>query len=263
MARKQSAISRRMLFTWFMLGGFILLFTPKNLTNKFQFAFVRAFGWPLGIGRSITLAADTQTATDFVSRREYNQLRNHLANIIEQRNLAQKDIEKLSKLRAKPTWERMNFVLADIITASEGTLNELIINRGTEDGLADKQFVLGDNSIIGTISDVSAHRAKVKLFTNPASKIPVRIEQSNVVRVMQGAGDNCAKIQLLQINQKVKKDNIVLADKQPGFLDVPMIIGKVTECKRDDKAPSLWDITVEPVCDMQRLDYVAVIAMNP
>lgn len=251
-----------MLFTWFMLGGFILLFAPKSVTNKFQFAFARTFGWPLGIGRSITLAADTPSDADVVSRREHNQLRNHLANIIEQRNQAQKEVEKLSSLRVKPAWERMKFILADVITDSEGPQNELIINRGAEDGLARKQFVLGDNSIIGTISGISANRAKVKLFTDLMSKIPVRIEQSDVVRMMHGAGGNSAKIQLLQINLEVKKDNIVLVDKKPGLLDVPMIIGKITECERDEKAPSLWDITVEPVCDIQRLNYVAVIVTS-
>jgi rod shape-determining protein MreC len=263
MARKQIRISRRMLLTWFMLGGFILLFAPKSVTNKFQFAFARTFGWPLGIGRSITLAADTPPDTDVVSRREYNQLRNRLADIIEQRNHAQKEVEKLSALRVNPAWERMKFVLADVITDSEGPQNELIINRGLEDGLAMNQFVLGDDSIIGTISGVSANRAKVKLFTDPTSKIPVKIEQSNIVRIMQGEGDNTAKIQLFQINQKIKKGNIVLADKKSGLLDVPIIIGKIAQCKRDEKAPSLWDITVEPVCDIQRLNYVAVIVMNP
>jgi rod shape-determining protein MreC len=262
MARKQIRISRRMLFTWFMLGSFILLFVPKSVTNKFQFAFSRTFGWPLGIGRSITLIADMQSSTDVVSRRKYNQLQNHLANIIEQRNHAQKEVEKLSALRVNPAWERIKFVLADVITDSEGPQNELIINRGLEDSLAINQFVLGDNSIIGTISDVSAHRAKVKLFTDPTSKIPVKIEQSDIVRIMQGAGDNSAKIQLLKINPKIKEGDIVLADKKPGLLDVPMIIGKITQCKRDDKAPSLLDITVEPVCDVQKLDYVAVIVMN-
>jgi hypothetical protein len=41
-----------------------------------------------------------------------------------------------------------------------------------------------------------------------------------------------------------------------------MIIGKVAECKRDDENPSLWDITVEPACDIERLNDVAVIVMN-
>jgi cell shape-determining protein MreC len=252
-----------MLFTWFMLGGFIFLFAPKSVTNKFQFAFARTFGWPLGIGRSITLAVDASPLADVVSRREYNQLRNHLVNITEQRNHAQKEVEKLSGLRVKPAWERINFVLADVITVSEGPQNELIINRGAEDSLVAGQFVLGDNSIIGTISGVSARRAKVKLFTDPTSKIPVKVDQLDVVRIMQGAGGGSAKIQLLQINHKVNKGSIVLADKKPGFLDVPMIIGKIAQCKRDDKAPSLWDITVEPVCDIQRLKYIAVIVMNP
>jgi rod shape-determining protein MreC len=245
-----------------MLGGFIFIFAPERVTNKFQFAFIRTFGWPLGIGRNITLAANTPPSTDVVSRREYNQLRNHLANIIRQRNQAQKDIEKLSGLRIKPSWEQMNFVLADVITVSDGLQNELIINRGSDDHVVKEQFVVGDNSIIGTISSVSTHGAKVKLFTDPTSKIPINVDQLDVVRIMQGAGGNSAKIKLLQINHKAKKGDIVFADKKPGYLDVPMIIGKITQCTRDDKAPSLWDITVEPVCDVQRLNYVAVIVTS-
>jgi len=42
-----------------------------------------------------------------------------------------------------------------------------------------------------------------------------------------------------------------------------MIIGKVAQCKRDDQNPSLWDITVKPACDIERLTSVAVIIINP
>lgn len=252
-----------MLFTWFVLAGLILLFAPQSLTNRFQFAFARIFSWPLGVGRSITLTARMPPLTDVVSRREYNQLQNHLANVIQQRDQAQEEVEKLSGLRVKPAWDRMNFVLAAVITVSDGLQKELFINRGAEDSLAKGQLVLGDNSIIGTISDVSARRAKVKLVTDPTSKIPVKIDQLNVERIMQGAGSNSAKIHLLQIKHKVKKGNIVYASKRPGFLDVPMIIGKIAQCKRDDRTPSLWDITVKPICDIERLNNVTVIVMNP
>jgi rod shape-determining protein MreC len=255
-----------MLFTWFMLAGLIFLLTPQKLTNKFQFAFARIFSWPLNIGRNISLSARMQQpSTDVVSRREYNKLQNHLTNVMEELLQKQRKIEKLSGLYDRLyALKGAKLMVADVITASINSLHsELIINRGETDGLVEGQFVLGDNSIIGTISDVSSRTARVKLITNPTSKIAVKVGKLEVDRLMQGNGNNSAKVQLLSIKHKVKTGDTVYALKKPGFLDAPMIIGTVAECKRDDENPSLWDITVKPACDIERLNDVAVIVMNP
>lgn len=264
MARKQIKVSERILFTWFLLAGFILLFAPQNLTNKFGFAFARIFHWPLRIGRNISLSTQTkQPVSDVVSRREYDQLVNHLNNIIEQRNQEHRKVEKLSGLRDTAVWERMNFVLADVITSSiDGSHCELIINRGQDDGLAKGQFVLDDNSVVGVVSDVLSRTARVRLVTDPASNIAVKISGLDVGRLMQGRGNGSARIPLLAIKHKVRAGDIVYADKKPGFLDVPVITGKIEQCKRDDENPSLWDITVRPVCDIEKMSDVAVIVMN-
>ncbi len=264
MAKNPIRVSRRMLITWFMLAGFIFLFAPQKLTNKFQFAFARIFRWPLSIGRNVSLSARMeQPLTNVVSRSEYSQLQNHLANVIEQRDQEHKKVEKLSGLRDRFVLEGARFVLADVITASiDGSRGELIINRGQDDGLAEDQFVLGNNSIIGTISDVSSRTAQVRLITDSTSRIAVKIAELNASWVMQGAGNNSAKVQLLSIKHKVKTGDVVCARKKPGFLDAPMIVGRVAECERDDENPSLWDITVEPVCDLKRLSNIAVIIMN-
>ena len=38
---------------------------------------------------------------------------------------------------------------------------------------------------------------------------------------------------------------------------------KAGKVRRDNKNPSLWDITVKPGCDITKLSNVAVIIMNP
>jgi len=251
-----------MLFTWFTLAGFIFLFSPENLTNKFQFAFKRIFSWPLRIGRNISLSAGTRQPLrdkDVVSRDDHDKLLNHLANIIQQRNDAYEEVTTLSKMRNIPGWERMGFVPADVITVSINDLrSELIINRGREDDLAKDQFVLADNSVIGTIYDVDARTALVRLFTDPASNTAVRI--GNIPWIMQGSGNNLAKISM--VKHKIKVGSEIMAGKKPGFLDTPMIIGKVTRCELNAE-PLLWDITVEPVCNIQKVENVHVIVMNP
>jgi rod shape-determining protein MreC len=265
MARRQIKVPRKILIAWFTLGGLILLFAPQKLTNKFQFAFARLFQGPLNVSKSVSLSARAQQPLgDLVTRREYNRLQNYLANIMEELTEERQKVKKLSGIHDRRPLEGANLVFADVITDSiNGSRDELIINRGEYDGLQKDLFVIGDNSIIGTISELSPRTAKVKLITDPTSKMPVKIAGVDTDRMMQGAGGNFAKILMLPIKHKVKVGDVVSARKRPGFLAAPMIVGAVAQCKKDDENPLLWDIKVTPACDVEKLSDVAVIIMNP
>jgi rod shape-determining protein MreC len=265
MASRQIKIPRKILIAWFTLGGLILLFAPQNLTNKFQFAFARLFQGPLNISKSVSLSARAQQPLgDLVTRREYNRLQNYLANIMEELTEERQKVKKLSGIHDRRPLEGANLVFADVITDSvNGSRDELIINRGEYDGLQKDLFVIGDNSIIGTISELSPRTAKVKLITDPTSKMPIKIAGVDADRMMQGTGGNFAKILMLPIKHKVSVGDVVSARKKPGFLAAPMIVGAVAQCKKDDENPLLWDIKVTPACDVEKLSDVAVIIMNP
>jgi len=253
-----------MLFILLLLGSSIIFITPLSWTKEFQSTFNDIFSWPLRLGTGVSLSTRAQQEVpDIVSRREHNRLQNHLANVMQQLHQEHQKVEKLSGLRNRLPLEGANLVVADVIRASIDGQSELIINRGKNDNddLAKSQFVLGDNSIIGTISDVSSRTAKVRLFTDSASKIAVKIGKLNIDRVMQGDGSNSATVRM--IKHKVKTGDRVFARKKPGLLDTPMIIGKVARCQRNKESPLLWDITVEPACDIEALNDVAVIIMNP
>jgi cell shape-determining protein MreC len=208
-----------------MLTGLILLFAPQNLTNDLQFAFARVFRWPLTIGKNVSLyVTETQPAqsVNFDKKSEYE---NHIANLQAQLDEKNQELIEVKMLRDRShALENAGLLMADVISSSiNETRSELTINRGQNDGLAKGQFVLRDNSIIGTISDISPRTAKVTLFTDPASRIAVRIGNLNIDRLMQGRGKDEAKI----------------------------------------RHPSMWDITVKPVCDIERLNSITVIIMNP
>ena len=250
-----------MLFTWFMLTGFIFLFAPQDLTSKFQLAFVHVFRWPLSIGGNLLMTAQTQQPLAGAASRRDTQYTNYIANLEETLAQERKRFKKLSGLYNTYVWEGTDFVLADVITTVEGSRNERTIDCRKTAGLAKGQFVLGDESIIGTISDIfpQISKATVKLVTDPTSIIPVKV--AGLKGLMKGTGNNSAKIEM--VKNKVEVGQNVFAFKEPGFLDAPMIVGKVSECNRNQKNPSLWDITVVPACNIKQLEDVAVIIMNP
>jgi rod shape-determining protein MreC len=261
MAGKRIRISSKMLFAWFMLGGFILLFSPLGITSKFQFAFARLFRWPLHAGRQMPLSAKTELPLKNDVEKKESQYQNYIANLeaeLLQKNLT---IQQLSGLRTRlRDLEGAKLVPADIITSS---VTGLLINRGKDDGLTNGMFVIGNNSVIGTVSDMSARTAKVRLFTDTASTIQVNIPNVETNMLMQGVGNNSAKIKMVSVKHQIKIGELVMLRKKPGLLDSAMVVGEVQECKRDNKNPSLWDITIKPSCDITKLNNVAVIIMNP
>jgi len=168
MARKRIKVSGGMLITWFMLAGIILIVAPNKVTSKFQSAFNAVFRIPLSIGRDISLSVtQTQNIGDVVGRREYEQLENHLANQNQELAEAYAKLEKLYGLYNSYIWPNREFVLAGVYkVALDGLSNVFVIDRGSNNGLNQGQFVLGDNSIVGVISEVFSSNATVQLVTD-------------------------------------------------------------------------------------------------
>ena len=42
-----------------------------------------------------------------------------------------------------------------------------------------------------------------------------------------------------------------------------MVIGMVVQCSKDVTEPSVWDITVQPACNITMIENVSVLIMNP
>lgn len=149
-----------------------------------------------------------------------------------------------------------------ITTYIDALRGQLVINRGESDGLRAGQFVMGDDSIIGIISELDSRTARVLLTTDPSTETAVEFGSVDYCGVMRGLGGNSATILLLPAKYKIQAGDTVYACKKPGFLDNAVIAGIVSQCRRDDNAPLLWDIVIEPACDMDKLEKVVVIIAN-
>jgi len=252
-----------MLFTWLLLGGLICLFAPASLTGKLKLAYNYVFSWPLD---NLSLATSTMPSLNAVeddapkreTAAEQQRFENDIANLQAEVRDAHDQIAYLQRLQVVAQRDRMGFVLADVVRTGR-TQDVLFINRGSRDHIAVGQYVLGDMSVIGTISDVWAQRAVVRLVTDRNSKIQATIGESNLARVMEGRSGNIGKIRLVPADHAVRVGDKVYARKVPGLLDVSFVAAKVTQCGLDPENPSMLDITIQPECDIANLTRVAVI----
>jgi cell shape-determining protein MreC len=273
MTRKWASLSKGMLFTWGMLLGLTFLFlVPRDAAGRLQHTYARVFRWPLTAGSGLTRVARTIAQERTISSREYEellkacqQLRNESANLQAQLQETNKQIELLTKLRARPGLEHMRAIPARVVTQGK---DELTIDRGQESGVAVGQCVmsltdarLNDQCVIGIVSGVFSDGARVRLITYPKCGTPVGIGKLNMRKVMEGLGDGTARIPLVPCSYAVEVGNAVYAERKPCFLDVPIIAAEVAQCQTDPENPLMWNIIVRPVCDVAGL--LDVVVMKP
>jgi cell shape-determining protein MreC len=252
-----------MLLILLTLTGFVLLLAPERMTNRLQGTFTRIFRLPLRVGRSVSLSARVQNQRPGNLQKNQPEHENHIYNLTALLEEKQNTIEMLSGMRNRfYALEGAGLVVADVITAvMDSSCNELIVNRGSEDHIAAGQFVLIENCVIGVVSSVMPRQCRIRLITDAASRLAVQIKGIDSRLWMFGTGAGKARIQWAR--RRVPIGTLVLAQKLPGRLDAPMIVGKITACAPNKDSPLLWDLTVKPNCRFKAIKTVTILVMNP
>jgi len=265
MTRKWASTSKGLLFAGGLFVGLtFLLLVPREAAGQLQLAYAHVFRWPLKMGRGV-LPARATTPTRSISPQAYEellkacqQLRNKAANVEAELQAANRQIELLTKLKAKPGLAQMQAIPAKVDTQVQ---DEMTISQGQESGVAVGQYVLSltDQCMIGVVSAVSAKGAKVRLITDRDSRIPVNIAGLAAGKYLEGRGDGVARIRQVPREHALQAGTAVYAQPQRGLLVVQVIVAEVAERKMDAEHPTMWDITARPVCNMTTLSDVVVM----
>ncbi len=265
MARNKIKFSGGVFFIVLLICANILLLLPQKHTRHLNYFFVRITS-PL-----LNLIPGSQPAKDdTVSKSEFDKLLVSYENLHGRYNKLVETNLRLTAIRRQflPLPEPA-IVIANISKkTTDGQRNEIVINRGSGDGLKKGQYVLSAERgcVIGTISDLSSTMSRVQLVSDSNHYIMVDIWREGVDLLisgqMQGNNKLGATIPLVETDFDIRKGDSVFAKVTAGFLETPLIIGKITKIIEDERKPLLWDITVTPVVDVRSLTDVAVIVID-
>lgn len=259
-----------MLFFAFLLCACVLLLMPHHVTTKLQLTFSTLFQFPLGAGRILALAAQTPLRDQGLNPADYDALldrirqqQNHIDELRAELEQERSEKERLSKASFLNAWGSHGLVPAQVIQATSG-LDQIVINRGKRDGLSPGLYILAENAVIGAIQDLSGHQAKGILVTDKSSHIPVYIRSSfsQPKGILYGLGKGKAKIDQIPSRHKIKIGDPVHVQTQPGLLEVPIVVGRVSQCQQNETEPLLWDISVEPATNLENVNQVVVLVAH-
>lgn len=261
-----------------LLIGVLLVLMPDSMAGKFHDVFVYSLGSVLKIGPQSHISNIPQSLTPArtVPYEKYQELVEQTDRLESQLKTFQRKYLDLHKLYELATGTRQRLpdvgpghIWAEVITFIPEK-NEIDINRGQRDGLQPGQYVIGQDCLVGTVSQVNQYSAKVQLLTSSENELIVEIEakdthNNDIYRraIMKGDGKNSCYVGGIQTAYMIEQGNYVYAYARPGYLNSPLVIGKVSSIKHDESDPLFWDIKVTPSFEVDKLKKVFAVTMQP
>lgn len=155
--------------------------------------------------------------------------------------------------------EQNNFILAKVVAKDQdNTSSVLIINKGSKQGVAEGQAViLGPAVLLGSIFEVYDNFSKIRLLTDPQSRVNVIVQDKDLQGVVAG------QYGLSLLLEKVTWDkNLEVGDKiiSSGLgRDFPsgLFVGEI-EQESKDKTDIYQSARVRPAAEVEVLDFVFI-----
>lgn len=142
-------------------------------------------------------------------------------------------------------------------------LHYVIINRGSNDGIRRGMPVVTDQGLVGRVDAVIADAARVRLITDSASNVNVRLQNAEVDASLVGSVTGDVRLDLIPQDVAIEVGDLVLTSGLGGGYPPNFIVGQVVNMRSRD-FDLFQQATVQPVVDFNRLQIVLVIVnFNP
>jgi rod shape-determining protein MreC len=169
--------------------------------------------------------------TDYLKTAQVQQLQNEVQELKNQN----RQLQQLGKYSATvPT----KGILAPIVLRSaDNWWQQVVIGRGSADGIALDHVVVGVGGIVGRVVNVSPHTSRVLLISDPSSRIGVLISRSRHMGMLQGTRTDRAILQFFDKRPQVKKGDVVSTSLVSRLFPTGLAVGRVVEINLD-KSPA-------------------------
>ena len=223
-----------------------------------------------------------ETVTDgggwIVDRKEYYF---NLANIYQENKRLKKEVQELQaanystvevwaenkRLRELLAYREENrqftLVTGKVIGRAPGRIkNELIINKGRVDGIKENMPVITAEGLIGNISMLYDHSAKVNLISHPQSSVGGLVQRV-ASRAVGIVGGEVVDDQYLKVSKLSRDADVIVGDKIitsgfGGMYPKGLLIGEVLKIENADGGLLKYAI-IEPSVNYDKLEEVMVI----
>jgi rod shape-determining protein MreC len=135
-------------------------------------------------------------------------------------------------------------------------LDNFIIDRGTSDGLIVNMAVVSHSVLVGQISEVYEHTAKVTIITSKDSIVQAMLQDSRAKGILKG-GLSGLFLENIVSDAEFKDGENIITSGLGGEMKQGILIGKANKLKSSGTG-IFKTISVEPLVDLTKLEIVFI-----
>ena len=227
-------------WTFFVIFLFLVFvrLTKGSVYKDFYYFISRPF-WPGSFQKEVILKSINQES---------------LINL----RLLKKDNIRLREILSLQNSSIENTISAAVISRKTGSWwRQIILNKGSNDGVEIGSTVIGPGGLLGRVSNTSLFTSSVKLLTSPESKVGVWIDRIQINGLLVGVGDDFPSLILYSKDADIKEGDFVSSSPASTLLPPNIPIGIVQSVDEPIKAKKTAKISL--LAKPHAIDWVQIL----
>ena len=176
-------------------------------------------------------------------------------------NLLKKDNIRLRKILSLKESSNDDHISAAVISRKTGSWwRQVILNKGSKDGVEIGNIVIGPGGLLGIVKNTSLFTSSVTLITSPESKLGVWVDRIQINGLLVGLGDDYPSLILYTKNAAIKVGDFVSSSPSSTLLPPNIPIGVVQSIDETMKSKKTAKISL--LAKPQVIDWVKILKVN-
>ncbi|WP_075507159.1 rod shape-determining protein MreC [Prochlorococcus marinus] len=176
-------------------------------------------------------------------------------------NLLRKDNTRLRQILSLQESSNDKHISAAVISRKTGSWwRQIILNKGSKDGVEIGNIVIGPGGLLGRVKNTSLFTSSVTLITSPESKLGVWVDRIQINGLLVGLGDDYPRLILYSKDADIKVGDFVSSSPASTLLPPNIPIGIVQSI--DETLQSKKTAKISLLAKPHVIDWVQILKVN-
>ncbi len=176
-------------------------------------------------------------------------------------NLLRKDNTRLRQILSLQESSNDENISAAVISRKIGSWwRQIILNKGSKDGVEIGDIVIGPGGLLGRVKNTSLFTSSVTLITSPESKLGVWVDRIQINGLLVGLGDDYPSLILYSKDSDIKVGDFVSSSPASTLLPPNIPIGIVQSI--DETLQSKKTAKISLLAKPHVIDWVQILKVN-
>jgi rod shape-determining protein MreC len=176
-------------------------------------------------------------------------------------NLLKKDNLRLRQILSLQELSNEEHITAAVISRKTGSWwRQIILNKGSNDGVEIGNIVIGPGGLLGRVKNTSLFTSSVTLVTSPESKLGVWVDRIQINGLLVGLGDDYPSLILYSKDADIKVGDFVSSSPASTLLPPNIPIGIVQSI--DETLKSKKTAKISLLAKPHVIDWVQILKVN-